>query len=886
MDTAEGTEAPKPATGPQVSGGSNRDVTSSLLESMLIGDITCSTAIIKSEPLSASVSSSGQSFVSELRRPPWSLTDAPPVRPAASDLILNSTYVPTKSNLAIAALNYQPAGSGSASGSAASAAKRLPVGRPKKEEVTLVGGKVVGLPRKNPNVKLKRLNNQNLFKGLEAANRTLIKREETGASCATPGPSQPCDFTPGAPASQDICGAEMLDVKSEKLLNDEPEFEEVWPGKVCAFCNLGERSQLGCGEMLRLEVSSDFETMRQSYQPPSLVDQTNKPSPSMELQANGIGLDRSGLLDKSNKGAPQIKKPRLSFKGRRSSSFDTINTCSELQEELNMVGYSEEPDLLSVIEPCGYLYAHQSCAAWSKGVVTSSGTMTGVDAAVLRAISQRCHMCGSYGASLPCSMAGCSKVYHFPCAVTCGAFLNAKAYTTYCTDHVHQGSIQAGAEAQCHTCRSPGNVTNQLFCVTCGRHYHGTCVGLAAAAPGVRTAWQCSDCKLCVTCRTPNGSEAEGHAANNVNQTSGKMLVCDACDKSYHPFCLRPLLSNIPKMGWKCKNCRVCGDCGSRTPGSGPSSRWHACFTVCDSCYQQRNKGVACPICGKAYRHSQREMSQCLRCRKYVHATCDPEADRSLVQRKKELNSDYEYMCPTCKPLGPPPPTGWAEGTCQLVDSEASTPAALRASQESLASGNDMDCSSVDGGEGSNPFSDVDVLASRNRGKPLHQSTSAGKIAKKRITGAVGRPKGSGKTQVGGGAGGSSAVVGGAYNRKPKVAEFGRKRGPKPKMRGVFGAPGLGLQRPQGDAGSGSGSGSGGGTSEGEPCLENRLVLCSAQDEFVLSQDVCVMCGSFGLDQEGRLMACAQCGQCYHPYCANVKVNKQSHFYFYLQRSL
>ena len=134
------------------------------------------------------------------------------------------------------------------------------------------------------------------------------------------------------------------------------------------------------------------------------------------------------------------------------------------------------------------------------------------------------------------------------------------------------------------------------MCVTCGRHYHGSCVGLATSS-GVRTGWQCSECKVCVTCRTP-GEDA-------------KMLVCDTCDKSFHPYCVRPLLSNIPKMGWKCRNCRVCGDCGARTPGSGPSSRWHACFTVCDSCYQQRNKGVSCPICGKAYRHSQREMSQC-----------------------------------------------------------------------------------------------------------------------------------------------------------------------------------------------------------------------------------------------------------------------------------
>ncbi len=61
---------------------------------------------------------------------------------------------------------------------------------------------------------------------------------------------------------------------------------------------------------------------------------------------------------------------------------------------------------------------------------------------------------------------------------------------------------------------------------------------------------------------------------------------------------------------------------------------------------------------------------------------------------------------------------------------------------------------------------------------------------------------------------------------------------------------------------------------EGEPCLENRLILCSSRDDFVLTQDACAMCGSFGLDAEGRLLACAQCGQCYHPYCANVKVSK------------
>jgi histone-lysine N-methyltransferase MLL3 len=38
---------------------------------------------------------------------------------------------------------------------------------------------------------------------------------------------------------------------------------------------------------------------------------------------------------------------------------------------------------------------------------------------------------------------------------------------------------------------------------------------------------------------------------------------------------------------------------------------------------------------------------------------------------------------------------------------------------------------------------------------------------------------------------------------------------------------------------------------------------------------MCVSCGSFGLDEEGRLISCTQCGQSYHSYCAGLnKVTK------------
>lgn len=36
-----------------------------------------------------------------------------------------------------------------------------------------------------------------------------------------------------------------------------------------------------------------------------------------------------------------------------------------------------------------------------------------------------------------------------------------------------------------------------------------------------------------------------------------------------------------------------------------------------------------------------------------------------------------------------------------------------------------------------------------------------------------------------------------------------------------------------------------------------------------------MVCGSFGQGAEGRLLACSQCGQCYHPYCVNIKVSER-----------
>ena len=284
-------------------------------------------------------------------------------------------------------------------------------------------------------------------------------------------------------------------------------------------------------------------------------------------------------------------------------------------------------------------------------------------------------------------------------------------------------------------------------------------------------------------------------------------------------------------------------------------------------------------------------MSQCQRCRKYVHTGCDPEADRSLVQRKKEMNADYDYLCPPCKitspsiqgrPVDTDPSATTASTSIDFQDpqmaqqtSSSSSMLSSELSLESCAANLAYGDESTSSNSGALQMEDVKPIigpaAVRAGQKVMASQQSAGKLARKRISGptstggggAGGRPKGSGKTSSFGAAAGAS---GAAYNRKAnKLADFGRKRGPKPKMRGVFGAPGVGLQRPAGsDVATGhSNNASTSGTVEGEPCLENKLILCSSTDSFVVEQDACAMCGSFGLDQEGRLISCAQCGQVY-----------------------
>lgn len=61
-------------------------------------------------------------------------------------------------------------------------------------------------------------------------------------------------------------------------------------------------------------------------------------------------------------------------------------------------------------------------------------------------------------------------------------------------------SFSVKDETNCALCDSSGDLLDQLFCTTCGQHYHGMCLEVVVT-PLKRAGWQCPDCKVCQNCK-------------------------------------------------------------------------------------------------------------------------------------------------------------------------------------------------------------------------------------------------------------------------------------------------------------------------------------------------------------------------------------------------
>ena len=526
-------------------------------------------------------------------------------------------------------------------------------------------------------------------------------------------------------------------------------------------------------------------------------------------------------------------------------------------DQLNLIGFNDEASIMNLFETSGHCWAHHCCAAWSEEVRQNEDyILMNVDKAVCMGAQQRCSQCHKLGATIRCkSSQRCNRYYHYACAVIAGTFQDVRSLTMLCIAHLSETVSFFKEESICPKCIKSGDVSELLFCTSCGQHYHGSCLEpKVMPTANVRAGWQCPHCKICQTCHKPGDDN--------------KMLVCDTCDNGYHPFCLN--MSTVPKHGWKCKDCRVCGDCGARTPGNGPSSRWHMNYTVCDSCYQQRNKGSSCPICGKAYRQAcQSEMLQCVTCRKLIHPTCEPK-----LSHANDLNADLasNYVCKVCEAsaLNEPKDDFASAGLPDNIFN-ASRESFTSFTEDSLGSIDNLEVQPLVHGYDSTETKLVTITNNNNN----NNSNSSQSLIKPPAPISGGKLSGKKRLNYPG----KSERRGGKFpgRKRAKTVEFRRKRGPKTKFKPFVG-PSSSLAMASSGVLNPSNAGQECDVKEkikdDDPANENKVILCSTKDEFILSQDLCAMCGSAGQAEEGRLISCSQCGQCYHPFCVNIKVTK------------
>lgn len=71
------------------------------------------------------------------------------------------------------------------------------------------------------------------------------------------------------------------------------------PGKVCAFCNLGERSILGQGDLLRIEIPEGFD--------PVAVSSGLTVKSKTEKDSSNEKINKQGFSCRRQKGSAKIK---------------------------------------------------------------------------------------------------------------------------------------------------------------------------------------------------------------------------------------------------------------------------------------------------------------------------------------------------------------------------------------------------------------------------------------------------------------------------------------------------------------------------------------------------------------------------------------------------
>ncbi|XP_045077482.1 histone-lysine N-methyltransferase 2C [Coregonus clupeaformis] len=406
--------------------------------------------------------------------------------------------------------------------------------------------------------------------------------------------------------------------------------------KLCAFCYCGERSFLGQGDLMVFGPTPGYVPLHIRNRRGS--SEKDDDYHEEDFQDDDHDTKSPGLRD----GGRGLKKVSSPDSGLHSSSAPGSTDpfgeepAPKFWDKLGQIGLPDEINVQSLFDPTGQCCAHLHCAAWSEGVCRGEAqdSLLYVDKAIDSGSTECCAYCKRLGASIKCCEEGCCRSYHFPCAAAAGTFQDLRRHTLLCPDHLQLASQRSKEEVKCLLCDSAGDLQDQLFCTSCGQHYHGACLDVSVT-PLKRAGWQCPECKVCLTCRNPG--------------EDSKMLVCDTCDKGYHTFCLQPTMKSIPTNGWRCKNCRVCSLCGVRLAG-----QWAHNITLCEGCHGQPEEPaptLQCSLCvrgqgpGDAPGDAPKDDHlTCRTCKRWLHGECEKQAGGD-----PDLHPQADYVCTVCK---------------------------------------------------------------------------------------------------------------------------------------------------------------------------------------------------------------------------------------------
>jgi len=89
-----------------------------------------------------------------------------------------------------------------------------------------------------------------------------------------------------------------------------------------------------------------------------------------------------------------------------------------------------------VVPSTGEFWTHMECALWAPGTFFDGSRLDGWSEAVPLALQSCCTCCGLIGAVVGCSERGCTRAYHYLCAIeTNNVELQEEKFCLLCPDH-------------------------------------------------------------------------------------------------------------------------------------------------------------------------------------------------------------------------------------------------------------------------------------------------------------------------------------------------------------------------------------------------------------------------------------------------------------------